>query len=82
MIFILTQYYLGNEIKKSEMGDACGMWVEDKCVQVFGGSLEEREGFENLDVDGRIMLKWFFKMRKGGMDWFGLFKIGTGGGIL
>jgi len=49
---------------------------------VFGGSLEERENFENLDVDGRIILKWFFKMRKGGMDWFDLFKIGAGGGIL
>ena len=83
MTFILTHYYLGNQIKKSEMGEPCGtQWVEDKCVQVFGGSLEERENFENLDVDGRIILKWFFKMRKGGMDWFDLFKIGAGGGIL
>jgi hypothetical protein len=32
-------------------------------------------------VDGRIILKWFFKTRKEVMDWIDLFKIGTGGGI-
>jgi hypothetical protein len=39
------------------------------------GSLGERENLENLGVDGRIILKWFFKTRKGSMDWIDLFKI-------
>jgi hypothetical protein len=37
----------------------------------------------NLDVDGRIILKWIFKKWNGGA-WTGLIwlRIGTGGGLL
>ena len=31
-----------------------------------------RGHFENLSLDGRIMLKWFFKTWDGGLDWIDL----------
>jgi len=31
--------------------------------------VRERNYFENLSVEGRILLKWIFKKRDGGMDW-------------
>ena len=43
----------------------------------------ERDHFEDLRVDGRIMLKWIFKKWNGdarsGLIWI---RIGTGGGHL
>ena len=32
----------------------------------------QRDRLENLGVDGRILLKWIFKMWDGGMDWIDL----------
>ena len=32
----------------------------------------ERDHVEGLDVVGRIILKWIFKMWGGGMDWIDL----------
>jgi hypothetical protein len=37
-----------------------GLWWED---------LRERDHFENVDVDGRIILKCIFKQWDGGMEW-------------
>ena len=35
---LLTQYCLGDEIEKNEMGGACSMYGgEERRVQVFGG---------------------------------------------
>jgi hypothetical protein len=34
--------------------------------------LRERGHLEYLGVDGRIILKWVFKMLDGGMDWIEL----------
>ena len=32
-LYPLTQYFLGNQIKKNEMGGACGMAVgEERCI--------------------------------------------------
>jgi hypothetical protein len=33
------------------------------------GNLRERDFLEDLSIDGKIILKWFFKRWDGGMDW-------------
>jgi hypothetical protein len=45
------------------MGEACGMYGrQEGCIQgVWWGDLRERDYLEDLDVDGRIILKWIFK---------------------
>jgi hypothetical protein len=47
------------------------------------GDLMERDHLEDLDVDGRIILKLIFKKWDGGA-WAGLIwlRLGTGGGLL
>jgi len=52
-------------------------------VGFWWGDLEERDHLADLDVDGRIILKWIFK-EWGGEAWTGLIwlMIGTGGGLL
>jgi hypothetical protein len=47
------------------------------------GDLRERDHFEDIDLDGRIILKWIFK-KWDGEPWTGLIclRIGTGGGRL
>jgi hypothetical protein len=42
------------------------------CLQGFGGDLMERNHFEDLGIDGRIMLKCIFKTWDGGIDWIAL----------
>jgi hypothetical protein len=36
---LITKYYRGDQIKKSEMGGACGTygWRQEKCIHDFGG---------------------------------------------
>jgi hypothetical protein len=65
------------------MGWTCGKYGrQERCIQVFGGegcSLRERDRLEDLDIDGRIILKPKFKNK---MDaWTGLIclRIGTVG---
>jgi hypothetical protein len=35
----------------------------------LGGNLRERRHLENVNVGGRIILKWSFRKWDGGMDW-------------
>jgi len=49
------------------------MWhvacTEDRCVQGFGGgNPRERDHLEDIDVDGRIILKWTLKKRELGHE--------------
>ena len=38
----------------------------------LGGNLRERGHLKNLNVGGRIILKWTFRKEDGGMDWIDL----------
>ena len=40
--------------------------------RVFFGRSEGKNHLEDLNVDGRIILKYTFKKWEGGMDWIGL----------
>jgi hypothetical protein len=53
------------------------------CAGYWWGSFRERDHWGDLDVDGRIILRWIFRKRKGvvGTGWCGL-RIGTVNGLL
>ena len=34
---LLTKCFSGDQIKKNEIGRACGMFEEERCIQGFGG---------------------------------------------
>jgi len=48
---------------RKQMGGACNaFWGEKKCIQGFWwGNLRERNHFEDLGVEGKIILKWTLK---------------------
>ena len=75
---------MGDKIPKNLMGEARGTYVRQyRCIQDFGGGdLRERGHSEDLGVDGRIILKMFFKNWNGA--WTGLLwlRIGRDGGRL
>jgi hypothetical protein len=62
-----------------EMGGACGTYDKEK---ILIGNLRGTDQFEDLGVDGRIILICLFKKWGGGMDWIDLARIGSRGGIL
>ena len=67
----LHDYHSGDQIKKNEMGEACGTYGEEKnCVQGFGwGDLRERDHLEDAGVDGRVILRWISKwLEERGLD--------------
>jgi hypothetical protein len=55
---------------------------EKECIEDFGGKAR-RDHYEDLDVGGRIILKWILE-RQDEMVWTGLIwlRIGTSGGPL
>ena len=67
------------------MGGACGAYGGGESgVQCSGGvNLKERDRRGDPDVDGRIILRWFFMKWEGlvGTGWSWL-RIGTSGGHL
>ena len=66
------------------MGRAYSTYGERRgAYSVLVGKPEEGDHFEDPDTDGRIILKWIFKMWNGGV-WTGYvwLRIGTGGRLL
>jgi len=57
---------LGDEIK-NEVGGVCSTYGGEERRNLRG-----RNDLENLGLDGRIILKWIFKMLDRGMDWIDL----------
>ena len=44
MICIFTKYYSGDQIKKIEMGVACGTYGgEERLIKCFGGQIQGKE---------------------------------------
>jgi hypothetical protein len=84
VLVLLPKYYLFDQIKKNEMGGACGAYGrQERCRVFWWGNLKERNPLEDLGVDGRVVLKWISK-KWGGQAWSGFMgrKTGTGGGLL
>ena len=80
-----SKYFLGNQIKKNELGGACGTHgVEERFMQDFAGeNWWEWNYLEDLCIDGRIILKWVLK-QSGVEIWTQLIMLRTGasGGLL
>jgi len=49
---------------------------------LWRGNLRERGHFEDLGLDGRIIVKWIFREWDWGMDWLDLAQDKTDGGHL
>jgi hypothetical protein len=61
---------LDDQIKKNEMGRACGIYEgEKRCIQVTVGNLNERDHLEDVGINGRIILQWMLNSMGGrGLD--------------
>jgi len=59
MICTPYQTLLGYQIKENVMARACGTYRETIHTWCWWGNLYETEHLEDLEVDGRIILKWF-----------------------
>ena len=71
----LNDLYSCDKIEKSEMSGKCSTYGgEERRIQGFGReTLSERDHLGDTGVDGRIILRWNFRMwNGGGMDWFEL----------
>jgi hypothetical protein len=50
---------------------ACGTYgKQEGGYRVWWGGLKKGDHLEDLDVDGRVILKWIFKVWDDSMDWF------------
>ena len=51
------------------MDCACSMYGGELHTRFKWGNLREGENLEDAGLDRRIILKWIFEKRDGGMDW-------------
>jgi len=66
---------LGDQIKKNEVGRACGMYGgQERCTPDIGGEFRRTiDHFENQGVDRGIVLTWTYKKSDGvNIDWIDL----------
>ena len=72
-------------MERNEIGGACSAHVgeERRITGFWWGNVRVRERLGDLDVDGKIILRWIFRQWNVGV-WTGSswLKIGTGGGHL
>ena len=63
-------YYLDDQIKEYEMGEACGTHVrKEKCTRGFGAQICRNRQLEDIGVDWMIMFKLnLSRMAKRGLD--------------
>jgi len=52
---------LGDTIRKVQFGGTCGTYGGEGHTVFWWGKLRERDHFEDLGVDGRIILKYIGK---------------------
>jgi hypothetical protein len=58
---VIHSNYSGDQIKKNEMGGACGMYGREEVhKEIWWGVLRERDRSEDVGLDRRIILKWTF----------------------
>jgi hypothetical protein len=70
----------GDQVKKSEMHRACGIYEGEVHVGFWGGNLKERDHFEDPGINGWVL---FSKNSMGrGMTGLIWLRIGRGGGFL
>jgi hypothetical protein len=55
---LVIKYYWGHQIKKNEVGGACGMYGgEERCIMGLGGNMREKAHLEDV----KTILKWILK---------------------
>jgi hypothetical protein len=66
MMVLLTKYYLGNQIEKNGMCEACSAHGGADLV----GKPDGKRPLENPGIDGRIILRWIIRKWDGchGLD--------------
>jgi hypothetical protein len=64
---------LGHQIKKNERDEHVAQMEERRgAYRVLVGNLRGKAHVEDMDVDGRITLKWIFKVWDADMNWTNL----------
>jgi hypothetical protein len=69
---------LGDKIEKNVMGCACSVYKGEVYTGFWWGNLSERDHLGDPGIDGRIILRWFFRnWDVGGVEWMELAQDGN-----